>query len=312
MPLFDAHFGGLFFAMKYRKEPLSINNQVVKLKSKGLNFPNTAFARRFLQNINYYRLSCYFIPFYKKRTKKFLNKTTFEQIASLYNLDSELRSLLFNSIQQIEIAIRSRIINKYSNQYGAHWYLNSKLFKDFNDYSSFQVKTLKVISDNQKKEKFINHYMTKYDDPPTPANWMIIELLTLGQLSQLYKSLRNDGTKKDIAKDFGITELVLESWLHNINYIRNICAHHIRLWNRDIRISPKNPKRVEFQFLNNTHGFRHDKIYFSISIMIYLLKRIALGDSEINSIIKYIDSCSFQERKSMGFPDNYKTEPLWN
>ena len=54
MPLFDAHFGGLFFAMKYRKEPLSINNQVVKLKSKGLNFPNTAFARRFLQNINYY------------------------------------------------------------------------------------------------------------------------------------------------------------------------------------------------------------------------------------------------------------------
>jgi len=303
---------GFFFAMKYQKPPLSINSQVVKLQAKGLIFSSTALAKKFLKNVNYYRLSCYFIPFYKKKSKKFLKNTSFDQIKNLYILDNKLRGILFNSIQQIEVAIRSRVINKYSNKYGAHWYLNSKLFKEFKDYSSFQGKAFKVVSDNQKKEKFINHYMSKYDDPPTPANWMIIELLTIGQLSQLYKSLRDDKTKKDIAKDFGVTELVLESWLHNVNYIRNICAHHIRLWNRDLRISPKNPRRISFQFLNSTHGFRHDKIYFSISIMIYLLRRISSGNDETSSIITFADSLTVEERESMGFPDNYKNEPLWN
>ncbi len=312
MPLFDAHFGELFFAMKYKKPPLSISNQIVKLQAKGLIISYTALAKKFLKNVNYYRLSCYFIPFYKKSSKKFLKNTNFDQIRNLYDLDNNLRSLLFNSIQQIEIAIKSRVINNYSNSYGTHWYLNSKLFKEFKDYSSFQGKAFKVISDNQKKEKFIKHYMAKYNEPPTPANWMIIELLTLGQLSQLYKSLRDDKIKKDIAMDFGITELVLESWLHNINYIRNICAHHIRLWNRNLRISAKNPRRVSFQFLDKTDGFRHDKIYFSISIMLYLLKRIGLNNGETNSIIAFADGLSIEERRNMGFPDTYKAEPLWN
>lgn len=312
MPLNEAHFGGLFYVMKYNKPPLSINNQVVKLISKGLTINNTAQTKAFLKNVNYYRLSCYFIPFYKKRTSKFRKSSTFKQISELYQFDNELRNVLFKSMQQIEIAIRSRVINKYSNKYGSHWYTNSKLFKEFKSYSIFQSASFKVIDDNRKKEKFINHYMSKYNDPPTPANWMIIELLTFGQLSRLYKSLINNKIKKDIAKDFGITELVMESWLHTLNYTRNICAHHIRLWNRDFRISPKNPRRVRFQFLNNTQGFRHDKTYFCATVIIYLLKRINRSSKEADDLIQLFDKCSPGMRADMGFPTNYKTEPLWN
>lgn len=298
--------------MKYNKPPLSINNQIVKLKSKGLNFLKLSSAKKFLTNINYYRLSSYFFPFYKKRSRKFKKSTTFSQISELYEFDNKLRSIIFESIQKIEISIRSRLINNYSIKYGSHWYTKLKLFKEYKDFTSFQSKALKAIDENGKKEKFITHYTSKYDEPSMPANWMIIELMTFGQLSQLYKSLRNDKTKKNIAKDFGVTELVLESWLHNINYTRNICAHHIRLWNRNLRITPKNPRRVNYQFLNNKTGFSHDKLYFTLSILIYLLKRIEVAGIQANMINEFIANCPESYRQNMGFPDNYKDEPLWN
>ncbi len=298
--------------MKYNKSPLSINKQLNKLVDKGLQINNTAQARKKLKNVNYYRLSSYFVPFYKIRSKKFKAHTIFEDILDLYEFDNELRKLVFSCIQTLEIAVRSRIINNYSCNFNAHWFENLKRFKSFDAYSNFQKSALKVVEENRSKEKFIGHYLNKYDDPILPSNWMVIEMLTLGQTSRLYKSLKDDRTKKSIAKDFGITEVVLESWLHNLNYIRNITAHHYRLWNRDLRITPKNPRRVRFQFLNVRTGFSHHKLYFSLSVMIYMINCVDANNQSKIELINYIDSLSSFYRNGMGFPTSYKIEPLWN
>ncbi len=298
--------------MKYQKPPLSINNQIVRLKSKGLTIHELAKAKSTLRTVNYYRLSSYFIPFYKIRTSKFRKNTTFQQISELYDFDNQLRWILFGAIQKIEIGIRAQLINEYSNSYGSHWFSQVNLFKDFNDFSSFQSKAYKIIADNRNKEKFISHYMAKYNDPPIPANWMIVELLTFGQMSRLYKSLRDDRTKKDIATKFGVTEKVLESWLHNLNYIRNITAHHIRLWNRDLRITPMNPRRIRYQFLNSRGASSHQKLYFTLSVIIYLLKRFDPNCNIARQILDLFGNTTSTITNQMGFPQNYKIEPLWN
>lgn len=298
--------------MKYGKPPLSISKQLEKLLNKGLVIENQSSAKKKLKSVNYYRLSSYFSPFYKSQTKKFKNNATFKDISNLYDLDEDLRLIVFGCIQKIEIAIRSRIINSYSNQFRAHWFLSKKRFKKFEDYSNFQKSAFTIIEQNQKKEKFIEHYMTKYSEPVIPASWMVIEMLTFGQVSRLYKSLNNDRTKKSIALDFGITELVLESWLHNLNYIRNICAHHYRLWNRDLRITPKFPRRVKHQFLEQNKGFRHDKIYLTLSVIIYLLERIEFNSRNKSTLIKFIDELPPFYKEKIGLPNFYKSERLWN
>jgi len=312
MPLNDAHFGGPFFyIMKYEKPALSFENQIVKLKSKGLTFKDVKKAKDNLKNINYYRLSSYFIPFYKLRTKKFRKNTTFQDILEVYIFDKNLRKIVFSCIEKIEISIRSRIVHKYSMNKGSHWHLKDTPFDKYENYVLFQKSINDAIVSNKNKVKFINHYLKKYTEPEFPSNWMILELLTFGQISRLYKSLRNDNIKKSIAKEFGITELVLESWLHCFNYIRNISAHHSRLWNKELRVTPKNPKRVKYQFLINSSTIRHNSIYFSLSVLLYTLKCIDNHSIQAKELIDFIDQTSKKNRVAMGFPDNYKDEPLW-
>ncbi len=39
----------------------------------------------------------------------------------------------------------------------------------------------------------------------------------------------------NISKDcFGIDEKILSSWIYTLVYIRNLCAHHSRIWNRTL------------------------------------------------------------------------------
>jgi len=312
MPLNDAHFGEPFFTMIYDKPPYSINKQILKLKHKGLLFDDLKRAKKQLQNINFYRLSAYFYPFYKKHTKTFLDNTTFEKILDLYAFDQSLRQILFHCLGQIEIAIRARLVHKYSMNKGAHWHLKSNLFKNYSDFSLFQKSLHDIMKENKNKVAFIQHYVKRYSEPQYPANWMIIELLTFGQVSRLYKSLRNDKVKKSIATDFGLTELVFESWLHSCNYMRNICAHHHRLWNKKLRITPKNPKRLGFHFLSDTTSVSHDKLYFSISIILYLLNVIQPINNSKTELLQLIHSANVRIKEQMGFPQKYKSEMIWS
>jgi len=99
----------------YTKPPLSVQEQINLLKSRGLQIPDESRAIRYLQNISYYRLSGYMYPFLVN-TKQHIYKTrtTFDNILNLYHFDRELRLLVFSAIEKIEIALRSQIINQFS------------------------------------------------------------------------------------------------------------------------------------------------------------------------------------------------------
>lgn len=49
-------------------------------------------------------------------------------------------------------------------------------------------------------------------------------------------------TRRAIAAAYGVDEQVLASWLRHLSLVRNICAHHSRLWNRDFTITPTLPR----------------------------------------------------------------------
>ena len=256
------------------------------MKSRGLTIDDGAKALSYLQEISYYRLSAYFLP-YQQTKDNFNQGTTFEQIMQTYSFDRDLRLLIFDCIERVEIAIRTQLVYSMALHYNdSHWQDNQSLFitpyynkigNKTDPYSDLQSIISKAKT-ARTPEVYIKHYINNYNVPANPPAWMCFELLTIGELSHIYRGLRENADKKRVADFFEVHPTVFTSWLHSITYVRNICAHHARLWNKDLAIEPDillKPKGnwISKPFENNKRTF-----YF-ICVLKYLLLRANPGNS---------------------------------
>ena len=236
-----------FMFMEYTKKPLSLDEQVDKLAGRGLIIDDKELAERYLSNISYYRLRAYTFPFQENEDEtadhRFLRTDIhFSDIIDLYCFDRRLRSLLFNAIEKIEVAVRAKLVQTYAEATGnSHWFLDKALFrekeaadKEGHATTAYDVLMKDIQSEiRRSNEDFIKHYKNKYDTPSIPPSWMTLEVLSLGTLSRLYELLNPSPQKAEIAKAFGLPNgKILANWLHAIAVLRNCCAHHSRVWNR--------------------------------------------------------------------------------
>lgn len=293
----------------YTKPPLSVQDQISLLKSRGLQIPEELKAARYLRNISYYRLSGYMYPFLVD-TKQHLYKagTVFEDVLSLYRFDRELRLLVFSAIEKIEVALRSQIIYRFSvSSQDAFWYTKASYFADPVKHAEF-LKNLPIYV-NRSNDVFINHFYNTYSDNLPPA-WISFEILPMGQISILYSITAKSPPRKAVADYFGIKETVLINWLHTLVYVRNICAHHTRLWNKDLRIPVKLPKKAANKWLA-AQNLTDRKVYIILAIIVYLLDTItphhAFRQKVKNLLMKYQDT----DLGAMGFPQNWYSDPFW-
>jgi abortive infection bacteriophage resistance protein len=263
---------------KYNKTPTTYSEQIALLKKRGLNIPDEARAIRYLQQISYYRLSAYFIP-YQEKKDEFNAGVGFDQILETYKFDRELRLLVFDCIERIEIAIRAQLIYVLAhNHNSSHWQDIPSVFKPaYTDRQGKEIdafnETQKIISTNcasKNPEVFIQHYLDNYSSPKNPPSWMFIELLTIGELSRLYKGLNQNKDKQDISDFFGLHHTVFASWLHTLSYVRNICAHHARLWNREFAIKPDILLKPRKQWVISPFNNNQRTFYFLCTLK-YLL-----------------------------------------
>lgn len=179
----------------YTKRPLSIKTQVAKLEKRGLIIDDENLAGDYLSNISYYRLRAYTYPFQNNTDSEadhsFLRTDIhFKDIIDLYCFDRRLRSLIFNAIEKIEVALRTKIVQTYSEDTkNSHWYEDESLFKDnkriVNGEEIFAYDTL--LDDitheiDRSNEDFIKHYKSKYSNPNTPPAWMTLEVISFGTL----------------------------------------------------------------------------------------------------------------------------------
>jgi abortive infection bacteriophage resistance protein len=176
--------------MQYKKEPTTVNEQIKKMQSRGLTIVDTALAAHYLLNISYYRLRAYTFPFQNNAVEHqpFIKKISFEEIINLYVFDRQLRLLIFNAIEKIEISFRTQIIYQYSLIHGSHWHLKPELYNN-SIYFAEQIASLQKEID-RSNETFIKHYKMKYTKPSSPPSWMSLEVSSMGLLSKLFKNLK--------------------------------------------------------------------------------------------------------------------------
>ena len=311
--------------MKYDKPPLTIDKQISVLRSRGMIIRDQAVAAEVLESLSYYRLSAYWLPFEERqagvtRTHHFFNGTTFEKCLSLYQFDVHLRQLCFAGIKQIELALRTQFAQKLSLEYGSHFYLNAALFHTTVLASSGRIlwSHSNALDDITKAvltshEIFIKHYLKQYNDPyQKPPIWMTVELLSIGDLSRWYKNLKSPKDRQRVADFFNIDELLLVTIIHHFSVIRNICAHHARLWNRELVVPLKIPKKIpELTKARFSTGKTAYRIHNSIVILAYLLKNIAPANNWVNSIKNTLTECPLP-LAAMGFEHGWENFWPWS
>lgn len=298
--------------MQYTKPPLSVSDQIQLLEDRGLIIPDRAKASHYLSFISYYRLRAYTYPFQNNNDPNhpFQNGCTFDEVLELYIFDRELRLLVLDAIERIEIALRTQIIHHFAMHHGSHWHENPALFANRNLFNKDRKKLR--IELGRSSEVFIEHYYNKYTQPADPPCWMSLEVVSLGFLSKNYENLKLSNAKKVVARNLGLPHpTILESWMHSFSYVRNICAHHGRLWNRQLTKTPKFPKRAPHTWLSKPPSI-NNKLFLTLSCLIYLLDRISPGHQWRKRFKDLLQKHSSIETIKMGFPSDWEQEALWS
>lgn len=281
--------------MKFSKPPKSYSEQIALLKKRGLIIDNDGEVLKILQNVNYYRLSAYYLPF-QNRKDIFDKGTEFSTIFSLYKFDRNLRILFLDVIELIEISLRSKISYHLVHNYGPFKYLDKTIYERRFKFDKWVTKLKNDI--HKTHEIFVNEYFKKYSDTSLPI-WMAIEIISFGELSILYKyMLRHDRQK--IAKDiYNIDEKAMVSWVHSLVYIRNLCAHHSRLWNRNLSVAPQILKSDQ-----TWDGINNRKVFAVVLMCKHLCPDLSYWEKWIYKLLALIKKYA-PDINQMGFPANW-------
>lgn len=293
------------FGNPYKNPP----DLVTLLISRGLSIDNRAKAERYLSMIGYYRLSAYMYPLLKapKSLKLFKSDADFRQMMMLYRFDKKLRLMMYNEIEKIEVAIRSAIVNTICEQTGDRfWLTNSVHFSDSVKFSN----TIRLIDKELRgsHEDFIADFKARYSDPYPPC-WILAEILPFGYVTNIFCNLKDKKLKKKVSQQFGLQVPPFESWLTKLYVMRNACAHHSRVWNKQNAMRVTIPNRFTRPWISlPTDPYR---VYFDLCIIKYLLDVVSPENDMLAKLRWLLVDFPEIDLRAMGFPDGWEMEELW-
>lgn len=308
--------------MRYPKPYLSVIQQRELLEQRGMVITDRAKAEHYLSKIGYYHLSAYWYPFRAQdssgnKVDNLIPGTKFETIVDLYVFDKRLRLLLTDILERIEIAVKTEITLQLGMA-DVHAHLNPSNFHgaftapDNSGRSKLDKWCSKVAYEMQhSKEDFVKHFNAKYRGCDVPI-WIATEVITFGSISLLFKGMK-DQDKIPIASKFGFPRhRYLSSGLMTLTFVRNVCAHHGRLWNRPMVNQMQLPRLGDIPALDHLHS--NTRLYSAISFAVYMLQTINVTStwrSRFRDLLTTFPAQPHFMPTGIGFPKNWEQEALW-
>lgn len=289
--------------MRYGKPALTFEQQFDLLETRGLVIEDRLRAIRWLKHVSYYRLSAYFLPF--KTGDKFNAGSTFNKIAGIYIFDRKLRLVLLDAIERIEVSLRTALTYEIGHKHGPFGHISPNNFSPQFNHPGF-LQELKD-AEGDSKETFVTHFRKKYITEPELPIWMASELLSFGMISRLYVACSPD-IKRKLANRFGVHDNQLGSWFHALSYVRNVCAHHSRLWNRRLAVKPSIPN---FSKAWRYEIARNDSLYAILVIIRHCLLVTNPDCRWKDRLFDLFDSHPEIDLGAMGIPSDWRTLPPW-
>lgn len=315
-------------ALRPLKTYKSFRQQLDLLRARGLSVADEASALAALQRLGYYRLSGYFYPL--RRTKPigdpgrlddFVDGASFELVVQLAEFDKKLRMLALDALETIEVAVRVAIAYRLGAVHPeAH--LNAACLDgrftqvrpgDTDSQHSLWLKRFGEACDKSRDE-FVDHHRTAYAG--RMPIWVAIEVWDFGMLSRIFTGLQSRD-RNAIAHAYGLVDgEVLRSWLRTFNFIRNVAAHHSRLWNRTLTEIPKLPPLERCRYLDFLHRDARalEKLFGGLSCLRFLVRQIAPDSSwhlDLRAHVATFPVTPLVSLGSAGFPVAWSDLPLW-
>lgn len=304
--------------MRYNKPPLSFEAQVDLLHKRGMVGEKDLMVSR-LRSVNYYRLSGYWHTYRKPnasdaecRHDDFQDGTLFTDIWNRYAFDRRLRVLVMDAIERIEVTVKTALAYHHSHNHGIFAYADDP--SSMPKLSSYErADYLKRINEEcgRSKEVFYKHFQRKYSDEHKHLPiWMATEIMSFGSVLTFYRGASHQ-VKQNVATIFGLPDKVFDSWLLALNAVRNICAHHSRLWNRELGVKPIIPRLKEYPDWHTPVKIENNKLFCIVTICRHSLHRIAPQSKWPERLKQLFNEYHYIPKTSMGFPVNWDASPIW-
>lgn len=311
---------------QYAKPWLSIDDQLDKLEDRGLRIDDRLAARRFLSYINYYRFAGYALKFQHidlaSNDRVFNDNVSFDDVRFVCEFDRDLRDIFFEGLELVEISLRSVVSHKFAEKYGPFGHLHTHNFGPaFSKANVHAAKTAyqtwheKILRETERsKETFVKHFQSHYSQFPDLPIWVVSEICSFGSLSEMLSNLlRKD--QMAIATIYRLQCEEVVSWAHSLTYVRNICAHHARLWDKDFRITPMLPtNNANWQKMKG----RERTVFVSALILNWMLAHDSIDKSahsqwkiKLEALMDKLQAKFPNLFLFTGFDACWKKNPLW-
>lgn len=327
--------------VEYTKPWLSLEQQVERLASQGVDVGDRDRAAALLKAVGYYRLTGYLYPFRKSEQHVDDDGRTHTRVLSGYrpgtrlghaeaiiDFDRRLRMLVMDGVERLEVAVRMQV-GYVLGRTSAFAHEDPTCFTEAFTEPGTDPDSGELIPSSharwlerarerraQSDEQFVAHFREKYDDR-MPV-WALTELLELGQLSVLYRGLRQQDAE-EIALAFGVpTKKLMVSWLASLNYVRNVAAHHARLFNRKLQHAPARPKAGQVPLLDHLRDQQTAKgvfgTYNALAVIAYLLPSIEAETDwyrRLTELLQAFPTSHALSIASLGVPQHWESLDLW-
>lgn len=306
---------GNFIMPPYSKPMKTPDQQLKLLVAKGLIVADQNAAKQILVSVGYYRLKGFMLSFRDLAApgKPFRPGTTFEQIATIAEADHRIRLVLFAGIQRLEPMMRTALTDEMVKDYGITWYAKGTLFRRKAKPATILQRLLDGFW-SQTRELYVQHFEAKYGKTQHPPSWMLLEAVTIGTLSYAYGSLKHLDAKTRIAKRFGLQQYDdCVSWFHSISHLRNVVAHHGRIWDSGFSITPSLKGEIA-DYGGASPIKNHYRLAAQVYVMFSLLKAVNPGVAKtwIEDFKQVTNSLGLDGQEKLGFKPDWDSHPLFN
>ena len=295
--------------MSFDKPPKTYAEQVEILRSRGLEIPDRDFAEHCLRHHNYYRLSAYRFVFTRPNdADRFQHGITFDDLWGLYCFDRRLRLLVMEGVKRLEISVRTNLAYTLAHQYGVFSYEDPSRFHN----ALRHTQGLATLDEElrRSKEIFVKHYKDAYNLQRPPI-WAACEVMSFGLLSRFYENIKADKVRKMIATEYDLMPQTLKSLLRHTVYVRNLCAHHSRLWNRRFTITLALPQNRPSALLPNLNPAEDRRIYNTLVLLAHIVDLVEPENHWSHRLRALLRAQRYPVTRHMGFPSDWENRAAW-
>jgi abortive infection bacteriophage resistance protein len=288
---------------------LTLEEQCDTLLVRGLEIDDRAQAAAFIHKTNYFRLSGYLRPFQVDPAagdNSFMAGTSLTQVRRIYEFDQQLRLLVGTAIAEFEVEFRAALAYKLAEKLTPTGYTLEHHYRRYGDYQD----CMQRLDEERRrsKEPFMKHHNDKYSAMEPPI-WVVVECASFGLLSKMMSNLRESSYVKQIASTFGLPQDYFNTAVRHLSYTRNICAHHGRLWNRQVVEKLATMKSSTHEISIRVGESETYRIFQTLVLLSYLTRR-ANSNSDFEGRCLQLLAQHKDLLKHMGFPEHHALDRL--